>query len=135
MALGMFQNHVYSVHYCKSDDANFSQVTISENLDKNAATSDMLDNSDKYSDFNHDDTFANNKSARDSLCCPSSSLQNSSALFLLVLKEKYKLTQVAVQGVIEGVSNLNQHQMSFLRSQVCIILFCPCYGMLCLLCF
>ena len=36
------------------------------------------------------------------------SLQNSTALFLLGLKEKYKLTQVAIQGVI-GVSSLTQH--------------------------
>ena len=40
-------------------------------------------------------------------------LQHSSALFLLGLKEKHKLTQVTIEGVIEGVSSLNQHQSFF----------------------
>lgn len=114
-------NDVYSIHYCKNDDTSFSQVTISENSDNNATTSDILNNSDEYSNFNHDEnSFADNECARDLLHFSSNSLQNLSALFLLGLKEKYKLTQVAIQGVIEGVSNLIQHQMSLLRSQVCI---------------
>ena len=123
--IGTFQNHVYSVHYCKNDDTSFSENTS----DYNATTSDIFDNNDECGDFNHDvdensfadnesAQFANNESARDSLHCSSNPLQNSSALFLLGLKEKYKLTQVAIQGVIEGVSSLSQHQMSLLRAQV-----------------
>ena len=46
------------------------------------------------------------------------SLQNLTALCLLGLKEKYKLTQVAIQGVTEGVSSLTQHQISLLKTQV-----------------
>jgi len=47
-------------------------------------------------------------------------LQKSSALFLLGLKEKYKLTQVAIQGIIEGVTSITQQRISILRSQVCM---------------
>ena len=35
-------------------------------------------------------------------------LQEMSALFILGIKEKYKLTQAAVQGIQEGVTNLMQ---------------------------
>ena len=48
----------------------------------------------------------------------SQELVQNSAVFLLGLKEKYKLTQTAVQGVIEGVTNLMQQQISHLQSQV-----------------
>lgn len=45
-------------------------------------------------------------------------LLKSSALFLLGLKEKYKLTQVSVQGIINGVTSLTQQNINFLQSQV-----------------
>ena len=35
------------------------------------------------------------------------------------LKEKHKLTQVALQGVIEGVTSLIQCQLDSLHTQVC----------------
>lgn len=35
-------------------------------------------------------------------------LATSSALFVLGIKEQHKLTQVATQGIIEGVTNLMQ---------------------------
>jgi len=35
-------------------------------------------------------------------------LSRLSALFLLEIKEKYRLTQVAIQGMIEGMTNLIQ---------------------------
>ena len=45
-------------------------------------------------------------------------LQKSSAIFLLGLKEKYKLTQTAIQGVIEGFTNVTQQQIDSLQLQV-----------------
>ena len=51
--------------------------------------------------------------------CSSELLQKLSALFLLGLKENYKLSQVAVQGVLEGVTNLSQQQLlNLLHSKV-----------------
>ena len=38
--------------------------------------------------------------------CSREVLQKSTALFLLGLKEKHKLTQAAVQSVVEGVTSL-----------------------------
>ena len=46
-------------------------------------------------------------------------LKRSAALLLLKLKEKQKLTQVALQGVIEGVTSLFQEHLSVLHTQVC----------------
>jgi len=48
----------------------------------------------------------------------SDDIRKSSAIFLLSLKEKYKLTQVALQGVIEGVTGLVQCYLSSLHNKV-----------------
>jgi len=50
-------------------------------------------------------------------------LQKSSAIFLLGLKEKFKLTQVSLQGVIQGVTALTQQNISMLKSQVYMYLY------------
>ena len=47
-------------------------------------------------------------------------LQKSSAVFLFGLKEKFKLTQVAIQEIVEGVTSLTQKRISILHSQVAI---------------
>ena len=51
--------------------------------------------------------------------CSQEVLQKSTALFLLGLKEKHKLTQAAVQSVVEGVTSLLQQQLDILHTQVC----------------
>lgn len=114
--MGTFQNNVYSVHYCRKvkDTVDTSQVTgSSERID----TGDIVDHSDEISGFTDDIIEA--QATVDPLEHPSlKPLQQSSALFLLGLKEKYKLTQVTIQGVIDRVSSLNQHQMSLLKAEV-----------------
>ena len=45
-------------------------------------------------------------------------LQISSAHFLFGIKEKYKLTQVAIQGIIEGATSLTQQCIAVLKSKV-----------------
>jgi len=42
-------------------------------------------------------------------------VQKFSASFLLVLKEKFKLTQVTLQGVIQGVTALNCQNINSLK--------------------
>ena len=44
--------------------------------------------------------------------------QRSTALFLLGLKEKHKLTQAAVQSVVDGVTSLLQQRLDILHMQV-----------------
>ena len=51
-----------------------------------------------------------------------SALQKSSALFLMGLKEERKLTQTALQGVIEGVTTLTRSQLSVLHAEVSSVL-------------
>ena len=46
-------------------------------------------------------------------------LKECAALFLMGLKEKHKLTQVVLQGIIDGVTNLIQGHLSALHTQVC----------------
>ena len=46
-------------------------------------------------------------------------LQKLTALFLLGLKEKHKLTQAGVQSVVEGVTSLLQQRLDILHTQVC----------------
>lgn len=45
-------------------------------------------------------------------------LQRSSALFVLGLKEKHKLTQATIQGVIQGVTGIMQCHLSAIRDQI-----------------
>ena len=45
-------------------------------------------------------------------------LQKSSAQILYGIKEKYKLTQVAIQGIIEGTTSLTQQCITLLKSKV-----------------
>ena len=53
----------------------------------------------------------NSDSPQPSLSAPSD-MQRSSSLFLLGLKEKHKLTQVAVQSIIDSVTTLTQQKLS-----------------------
>ncbi len=46
-------------------------------------------------------------------------LQRNSALFLMGLKEERKLTQTALQGVVEGITSLTQTRLDALHTQVC----------------
>ena len=47
-------------------------------------------------------------------------MQESSALFLLGIKEKFKLTQSSIDGIVQGVTAMNQQHLSALKSQVYI---------------
>ena len=49
---------------------------------------------------------------------PETNLQQAAALLLLKLKESYKLTQSALQGAIEGTTNLWQQHLEGIRSAV-----------------
>lgn len=47
----------------------------------------------------------------------SSSLQQSSVLFLLGLKEKHKLTQGSVTNLVEGVTSLTQQRIEAMQTK------------------
>ncbi|XP_065887419.1 uncharacterized protein [Dysidea avara] len=58
--------------------------------------------------------FTNNN---DSLS-PREMMKNTVATFLLGLKEKFKLTQTSIQGIVDGISALNSQRISLLKSEV-----------------
>ena len=45
-------------------------------------------------------------------------LQKSSAHFLFGIKERYKLTQVAIQGIIQGTTSITQQCIAAVKSEV-----------------
>ena len=47
-------------------------------------------------------------------------MQKSSAHFLFGIKERYKLTQVAIQGIIQGTASITQQCIAALKPKVAI---------------
>ena len=97
-----FQNHVSDYHAGCDNYVNVEPDSILED-----PLTDDHDCGDGYD------------AAGDSPANQSLTLQESTALFLMGLKEKHKLTQVALQGVIEGVTSLMQCHLDSLHTQVC----------------
>lgn len=101
----VFRNHISAYH---SSDP----VLVQEQ----SAHSHSEDAGDEYVEAEED---ASRETTFDDLgggC--SSDLQKSTAIVLMGLKEKYKLTQVALQGVIESMTGLVQCRLSELHSQI-----------------
>ena len=75
-------------------------------------------------DTDHDEMCCETIEDTDSIDQPFGNLQSviqkSSALFLLGIKEKFKLTQSSINGIVQGITSLNQHHISILKSQVSI---------------
>lgn len=114
--LRTYQNHMSSVHNCKDIETNVHMeqdplgVECSRDMDeKNSSCDGDTIIVEENSDLNN--TIKTPPYSRELL-------QKSSALFLLGLKEKYKLTQVSIQGIVDGVTSLTQQNISCLQSQV-----------------
>ena len=129
--LGTFKNHVSAAHniadhytgcVVRNDDSLIQGVDNPDSNDDDSQSDNQDFNEESFSIANNviDVVGINEESNSDSLTCSKEMLQKSSALFLLGLKEKYKLTQVAIQGIIEGVTSITQQRISILRSQVCM---------------
>ena len=101
--IGTFQNHVYARHVSK--DNSFGVSLVGES---NAGISESLQSNDGItqvdSDILEDDEYTEPYS-QFTMLDSCNLLQKSSALFLLGLKEKYKLPQVVVQGIIDGITS------------------------------
>lgn len=125
---GTFSNHVYAMHHQSAKAMCSVQLESNmPNCDHDYDTTDghdYDDNSDTDDDVNYDKSNTVQTIDCDhELCCSQEFLQKSSATFLLGLKEKFKLTQVALQGVIQGVTALNHQNMISLKAQVCVATF------------
>ena len=107
---GTYQNHIYTVHkqctfVCNSNEGH---STVGDNSVSRCSMT--VDEASDEADIS--------QPVDDKQPTTPPSLHHSSALFLLGLKEKFKLSQVAMQGIIEGITTLSQHQNSLIKSQV-----------------
>lgn len=111
----VFRNHVSTFHSCDPILSNVTTTSESELPrnsvpDSGSATDDDVNNTESTGEVNlcGSDTIGMNRD----------DLQKSSALFLMGLKEKHKLTQVSLEGVVKGVTSLVQCSLVELHSQV-----------------
>ena len=104
-----FQNHISSIHRYQNDPNNqpSGNISTSDASESNVCNYDPEDDNGCIVSVNDD-------------LQSSSQLQKSSALLLMGLKEKHKLTQVSIQAMIEGITNLTQQRLKFLQAQACI---------------
>ena len=109
--IGTFKNHLYGVHsdydggICSTSVAIRSESSNQEFDESVVAVHSDDDRGNVMAESEHQDD-----SPQPSLSAPSD-MQRSSALFLLGLKEKHKLTQVAVQSIIDSVTTLTQQRL------------------------
>ena len=116
---------MYSVHYCKTATANFQRnpkpITGGQT---NEVTDEGITSGDQHSGANNDQHSGPSDSGpsegfllnANAASLDGQPLQHSSALFLIGLKEKYKLTQVSIQGDKMELQLYNEHQIALLKS-------------------
>ena len=109
----VFRNHAYSFH---GGGSNLSSVVpVLDDEDHSGVSDD--DGEECGCIVPSDDTrtpIASNQNLE--------TLQMSSALFLMGTKEKFKITQVALQGIITGITSLMKGRLSTLHAQIQSIL-------------
>ena len=108
--LQTFQNHTLDHH---SSDYNLTNQPVATSSEPH----DSIDTTETH-DYSWHTVHENSVELSTTL----STIQTSSALFLLGLKEECKLTQTALQGVIEGVTTLSRCHLDALHAEVCSIL-------------
>ena len=109
---GTFRNHVSAKHNLKRV-ATFKPTPCNDCDEPNTSG-----NGDEDNTLIGDQDVLTYESSMTSQQLETDTLKYSAALLLLRLKEKQKLTQVALQGVIEGVTDLFQRHLSILHAQV-----------------
>jgi hypothetical protein len=103
-----FRKHISDWHSC---DPNPTNQQVDSPPEPHASTT-IEANGSTDPDGAHDQDHAELRTTM-------STLQTSSVLFLMGLKEERKLTQTALQGVVEGATSLTQSHLSVLHSEVC----------------
>ena len=108
-----FRNHISDLHSCDQNPTNFSLVESADQLPHQLDA--PVDNS---IGGQNGGCLTEENTVESMLQC----LQRSSALFLIGLKEKRKITQRALQDVIDGVTRLHKSRLGALRGEVCRVL-------------
>jgi len=91
----------------QADDENDHAENLAENNTSMGTTHESTGTTHESMELGADNFSVN--------CCD---LQKNSAYFLLELKEKRKLTQVAIQSVVEGCTSIMQQRTMWLKGQV-----------------
>lgn len=108
-----FENHISLYHRGELHPTN--QVTESNSL-CSSSRDESIDATSRSEDTN---SLELRHSAEDP---ESLILQRSSAMFLLHMKEGHKLTQAALQGLLEGITSLCQQRLSSIQKAVNTVL-------------
>jgi len=126
--LGSFKNHISFMHNTDSErhtNEIFTNDTSAEfgGEDESFISDEDFISSNDTSDLNEDNQIPVthdeiNPDTNNILTLTAKDLQKSSAYFLLGMKEKYKLTQVAIQGIVEGTTSITQQCITALKSKV-----------------
>lgn len=122
---GTFINHIYSVHSgsSRADCEVISGNTgaLDEGHENESCEHEFDSNHATEQDNDYESSYRQPTSELDNQPCQLSHevLQRSSATFLLGMKEKFKLTQTSLQGIVQGVTTLNYQNMIILKTQVC----------------
>ena len=112
-----YSNHVYGVHdLSTTSSSNFTPSAGSGGNDDRSLDPTECSTDDEINPDN--DCIIENDEHSTEPSADNLQLQKSSALLLLGLKEKYKLPQSTVQGIVNGITSLFQQQMDTLKSQV-----------------
>ena len=127
--LGSFKNHISFVHNTTNEAAvetlEVDQYSI--NASSECTREDDLTSDEDASDYDaspfdddrdHDvQEITFNENNMDDMAID---MQKSSAHFLFGIKERYKLTQVAIQGIIQGTASITQQCIAALKPKVAI---------------
>lgn len=121
---GTFRNHVYDVHSASTTESVEVESVNATSMDCNE---DYTSNDE--SEYASDDDASNDCSSSAVLdgCdyhvepyCSQDMLKRSAAIALLGVKEKFKLTQASLQGIIQSMTALTQQNTSTLKSKVVV---------------
>ena len=95
------KSHVARNHYGEDVDASPSgNVSQSESIESDVATSELDDFEDVFTSQQSAEEESQTCTVQSQSVTTANELQKSSALYLLTLKEKYKLTQTAIDFVV-----------------------------------
>lgn len=111
---GTFINHIYAIHPNGFAANPIPMSSENDQVESQDCISVEVANGSTGVQQGCDMQLSENYS-----CYSPETAKKLSASFLLGLKEKFKLTQVSIQGIIHGVTALDQYNISNLKLQVC----------------
>ena len=117
---GTFCDHVYDVHSDSTSTTEPFEVDSVNEISVDCNEDHIINDGYTSNDDDDDHSAAlDGCNDNDQPCCSTQDmLKRSAAMTLLGLKEKFKLTQASLQGVIQSMTALTQQNMSILKSKV-----------------